>query len=191
MRSHAAAVSAAVGCCALVTLLTACSGDEAAPTETTAVSDTVGSAPTSCAPTDPVLRVDTIDAAVAAVEAELGGPQRYYEINATDLLVNLFVVGADPSTAIPFVFVGDALSSDVALTGASGNTFSGDDLDFDPRLVTSCVMAELPESVPTAFEIVGGPDATLRYSVLVTSQAGGQLIVEVTGTGTIVSVDPV
>ena len=37
----------------------------------------------------PVL--DQIAPAVAAIEAELGGPQQYFEINATPQLVNLFV----------------------------------------------------------------------------------------------------
>ena len=35
--------------------------------------------------------VEQIDDAVIALEAELGGPQEYFEINATAQLVNLFV----------------------------------------------------------------------------------------------------
>lgn len=145
----------------------------------------------ACSPADPVLRVDAIADAVAAVEAELGGAQRYYEINATDLLVNLFVAGDGGAEAIPFVFVGGALTSDEPLAGASGSTFAADQLDFDPRRVTSCVAAELPDSVPTVFEVVGGPAEAVRYSVVVTSQAGGQLIVEVAPNGAVLSGDAV
>jgi hypothetical protein len=42
-----------------------------------------------------VLRVADIPAAVAAVEAALGGPQQYAEINATPEGVNLFVRGSE------------------------------------------------------------------------------------------------
>ncbi len=56
-------------------------------------------------------RVDLIDDAVAALEAELGGPQRYFEINATPQLVNLFVELNDGALVQPWVYLDGELSS--------------------------------------------------------------------------------
>jgi hypothetical protein len=183
---------------ALSAALTGCSNEASTVSSTgpstTALasgSDTTSAARADCVPGDPPLRVDDIADAIAAVEAKLGAPQRYYEINATPVLVNLFVASDDGTQATPFVFAGGTLTADAPLSGASGQTFVSTGLNFDPQLVMSCVAAQLPDSTPTAFEIVGGPDGSVRYSVVVTSQVGGQLIVEVAGDGSVLSVDPV
>lgn len=169
----------AVALCSMVS----CANEGAADT-TTAV------APAACAPAPPALQVGMIAAAMAAVEHELGGPQQYYEINATELLVNVFVDGGD-GRATPFVYVDGTLTSGDPLDGASGHSFTADRVDFDAQRVTSCVTSELPDSVPTAFEVVGGRDGAVRYSVLVTSKVGGQLVVEVGPDGIVIAVDPV
>jgi hypothetical protein len=181
-RSAARSIAALV----MVTMVVSCSDDDdAAPS----VSDTV--VPADCEARQPVLRVDLIDRAVAAVEAELGGPQQYFEINATDLLVNLFVAVDDGAQAKPFVFLADELNSRDALPVDQGQSFAASALDFDPQKVTSCVFDELPESTATAFEILGGDGGAIGYSVIVDSASGGQLVVAVNGEGRILSVDPV
>lgn len=172
----------------VVAALVSCSGDDGsgAPTETPVAT----LASFDCASTPPTLRVDLIDEAIAAVEAERGGAQRYFEINATPLLVNLFVAGDDGATVTPYVYVDGELSSDDAVE-AEGNTFTADAVDIDPLRVTSCVAAELAGSAQDAFIVEGGPQGAVRFSVLVTSQAGGQLVVGVDGVGAVLSVDPV
>ena len=169
----------------VVLALGACSdsGGGATTTTVTAATTTPAGAP--------ALRVDLVDDAVLAVEADLGGPQEYYEINATPALVNLFVAGAGGSVTA-FVFVAGVLTSE-ALTGeAGGATFRADALAFDPATVTSHVTSELPTSRQDVFEIVGGPNGTVRYSIVVTSAVGGgQLIVQVDPDGTVLAVDPV
>ena len=147
-------------------------------------------APGTCAPGDPVLRVEQIEPAVAAVEAELGGPQRYFEINATPALVNLFVASPDGTQVTPYLYSKGTLSSD-ASRPATGNSFPSSVIDIDPQSVTSCISGQLPTSTQDLFLIQGGADDAVRYGVLVTSQAGGQLLVEVSGTGVVLGVDPV
>ncbi|MCU1361791.1 MAG: hypothetical protein JWN99_3080 [Ilumatobacteraceae bacterium] len=170
---------------ATIAMLAGCSGDGATDSTTVATF-----APLECAAATPVLRVDLIDAAVAAVEAQLGGPQRYFEINATDLLVNLFVAVDGGAQAQPFVFLQGELNSQDP-KAAQGETFSADALDFDPQKVTSCVADQLPKSQATAFEVIGGPEGAVAFSVIVDSPEGGQLVVAVNGQGQILSVDPV
>lgn len=168
---------------ALALLAPACSGDEAsAPT-------TQPFGPTECAEGDPLLAVDQIDAAVTALEAELGGPQLYFEINATSALVNLLVADAEDATVTPYAYVGGELSSEEPITGATGNTFVADSIDIDPARVLSCVASELPSSRVELFFIEGGPQGAVRYSVLTSNDQGGQLLVEVTGQGLVVGVE--
>ncbi|MEP7201750.1 MAG: hypothetical protein ABI894_04020 [Ilumatobacteraceae bacterium] len=133
-------------------------------------------------------RVDLIDDAVAALEAQLGGPQQFFEINATSSLVNLIVALNDGTVAQPWVYVqGDLSSSEGA--EASGFSFSGTALDFDPDTVLSKLQAELPQSSPDLFFVEGGQGGVVQYSVAVTSKQGGQLVVVVGPDGTIQSVD--
>ncbi|MEN9505253.1 MAG: hypothetical protein RI958_1179 [Actinomycetota bacterium] len=157
-------------------------------------SDVVGSsdpfAPMVCAEADPVLLVDQIDRAVVAVEAELGGAQRYYEINATAAVVNLFVAGEN-GRVTPFAFAADALTSQDPAEGATGNTFAADSMRFDPMRVTSCVADELTSSTQEVFIVLGGPSNAVRYSVLTRSTAGGQLLIDVDAEGAVLGVEPV
>jgi hypothetical protein len=134
-------------------------------------------------------RVDLIDDAVSALEAKLGGPQQYFEINATSQLVNLIVALNDGKIAQPWVYLDGELSSTEG-RDASGFSFAGAALDFDPDKVLSKLEAELPQSSPDLFFVEGGEGGIVRYSVAVTSQQGGQLIVVVGPDGTVKSVDP-
>jgi hypothetical protein len=177
----------------LLTVAAGCSdsnsGDSPSTTSPSSGPSTSTGTPAASAAGAP-LRVDLIDDAVAAVEAELGGRQDYFEINATPGLVNLFVA-RDAGGVTAFAYVAGVLTSEDLTGAAEGTTFRADALNFDPARVTDAVSAELPTSRQDAFEILGGPNGAVIYSVIVTSSAGGQLIVEVGPDGTIAAVDPV
>jgi hypothetical protein len=179
-------VVAVAGLIALVSVAACSSGDD----DDAAADVTLPEAPADCVARQPELRVDLITTAIERVEAELGGPQQYFEINATDLLVNLFVSVEDGTMVKPYVFLQDELNSRDP-EAAQGNTFDASSIDFDPQTVTSCVTDELPESTVTAFEIIADAQGTPQYSIVTTSAQGGQLIVAVNGDGQVLSVDPV
>jgi hypothetical protein len=165
-------------------LATACSGDGDSSTTTPVASTTVVAAPSTALPV-----VDLIDDAVAALQTKLGGPQQFFEINATSKLVNLVVSLNDDKMAQPWVYVDGELTS-TAPADATGFSFAASALDFDPDKVLSKLQAELPESSPDLFFVEGGEGGIVRYSVAVTSRQGGQLIVVVGPDGTVQSVDP-
>jgi hypothetical protein len=139
---------------------------------------------------DPPVVVDQIADAIAAVEAERGGPQRFFEINASDLLVNLLVASADGSEVIPYVFIDGALTS-TDPSAAEGNTFSGSAVAFDAERVTSCVGRDLASSTIQAFVILGGPNDAVQYTLVTASAQGGQLVIEIDRDGQVLTVDPV
>lgn len=185
--------STALGAVVVVVLgCAACSSDdEAAPTTAAPLASVT---PGECPVLErPPLAVDQIDAAAAAVAADDAGLTQFFEINATPALVNLFAAGTDASgasTATPYSFSDGTLTGQPA-TPATGNTFAADALQFDPQRVLSCVVDQLPGSNLTAFVVEGGPGGAVRYTVVITSEQGGQLVVEVSGTGQVLSVDPV
>lgn len=133
-------------------------------------------------------RVDLITEAVSALEARLGGPQQYFEINATSQLVNLFVALNDGELVQPWVYLDGELSSTEGRE-ASGFSFAATALDFDPDKVLSRLQAELPQSSPDVFFVEAGEGGVVRYSVQVTSPQGGQLVVVVGPDGAVKSVD--
>jgi hypothetical protein len=167
----------------VVLLLTSCSG-EGPSAETAASASTTVAAPLGSTP-----RVDLINEAVDALETTLGGPQRFFEINATASLVNMIVSLNDGQLAQPWVYFDGGLSSSEPAE-ATGFSFAASALDFDPDKVLGKLQAELPQSSPDLFFIEGGEGGVVRYSVAVTSQQGGQLIVVVGPDGTVQSVDP-
>lgn len=182
-----AARLAALGAAVVVAAVAAGCDDGAADPPAMTVT---GAGPAAdCQPGEPVLLVDQIDAAVAAVEAERGGPQEYFEINATPAVVNLFVAADGATAAVPYAFARGQLTAEEP-SPAQGNAFTADALDLDPARVTACVSAELPSSTPEVFVVEGGPGGAVRYVVVTSSVAGGQLLTEVTGDGTIVGVQP-
>lgn len=146
-------------------------------------------APQDCPPAAPDLIVDQIGDAVAAVEDELGAPQRYFEVNATEVEVTVIVADPEAGTATPFRYRDGQLIAGDALEG-SGLTFTADQLTFDPQRVISCVAAQLPTSTLGMFYVLATQAGGVRRAVLVTSSAGGQMEAEVGDDGTIVGVDP-
>lgn len=163
--------------------LSACSGSGSSAATQASPSTTVVAASSTSLP-----RVDLIGAAVSALEARLGGPQQYFEINTTSKLVNLFVALNDGKVVQPWVYLDGELSSTEGRP-ASGFSFAGTALDFDPGKVLSRVQAELPQDSPDVFIVEGGKGGTVQYSVAVTSRQGGQLVVVVGPDGTVKSVD--
>ena len=66
---------------------------------------------------DALPRVDLISKAITALEAKLGAPQQYFEINATSHLVNLFVALNDGKVVQPWVYLDGELSSTAIWNG--------------------------------------------------------------------------
>ncbi len=141
---------------------------------------------------DPPARpaLDQIAPAVAALEAKLGGPQQYFEINATPQLVNLFVADAAATTVTPYVYVGGAVAEAGAPAGAQGNTFAASAATFDPATILDGVTDELPDPDIVVFTIVGGPGGAVQYTASVQSSEGGTLDVTLAADGTVQAVDP-
>jgi hypothetical protein len=133
--------------------------------------------------------VGQIESAIEALEAELGGPQRYFEVNATSKLVNLFVALNDGAVVQAWVYLDGTLSSSEG-RAASGGTFTLADLDFDPAAVLTQVATELPGSTLETFYVNGDGEGNVQYGVLVTSAEGGGLDVLVAPDGEVLAVDP-
>ena len=165
-------------------VLASCSGGGSS------ASTTVPAASASAVPaTGTVPLVGEIYAAVKALQAKLGAPQQFFEINATSSLVNLIVSLNGGAVAQPWVYLDGELSSTEG-GGATGATFAASAIDFDPDKVLGKLQAALPQSRPDLFFIEGGPGGIVRYSVAVSSSQGGQFVVVVGPDGTVQSVDP-
>ncbi len=129
--------------------------------------------------------------AIEAVEAELGADQQFFEITANAAFTNLFVAVDDGTAAIPYVFLDGELQPPApTLTGASGNTFTADDVDFDDDSILDTVAVELPDATIEALSIEGTAEGAARYVVTVTSTQGGVLAITVAGDGSVLEVDP-
>jgi hypothetical protein len=140
--------------------------------------------------TEPV-RVADIGPAIAAVEAELGAGQQFFEVNATEQLVNLFVSIDDATAAVPYIyFDGELQPPAPALQVESGFTFGADAVDFEAETVLDAVAGELPDSTIQGFAIEGGEGGIVRYLVSTLSAQGGVLAVTVAPDGAILEVDP-
>lgn len=135
----------------------------------------------------PVL--DQIEPAMAAVDAERGGPQQYYEVNATPQFVNLFVAeGTDQVQA--YLYVDGELQPPTPPQDATGLTFGADAVAFDPDELLSGVDEELPGSDITVLALAAGADGRVQYIATLESERGGVLDVTLDADGTVLSVDP-
>ena len=171
---------------ALMVVLGACTDDHAASTDTIAATTTV--APIASAGELPLL--DQIGPAIAALESQLGGPQAYFEINATARLVNLFVALNNGAVAQPWLYLNGKLTS-TAGQAASGGTFVALAVDFDPDVILSTILTQLPGVSIESFYIHGDGQGNVLYGVLATSDKGGGLDVVLGADGSVKSVDPV
>ena len=168
------------------------SGEDVTPAggEVTIAPSGTGSTDSSL-PRVPADFVGEIRPAIAAVEAELGGPQRYFEVTANGRFVNLFVAVDDATAAVPYLYVDGELQPPApAQEGASGNTFVAADLDFDESTLLDRLVEELPNTQIEALSVYGdGVGAT--YVVGGRSSVGGMLDIVITSDGGVVSVDPI
>lgn len=136
--------------------------------------------------------VADIGPAIAAVEAELGTGQMFFEITANRQVTNLFVAVDDATAAVPYVFLDGELQPPApTLTGASGFTFAGDAVDFEVDSILDAVSSELPDSTIETLSIEGGDGGVVRYVVSALSPEGGRLDVTVAPDGAVLEVDPV
>jgi hypothetical protein len=132
-----------------------------------------------------------VRAAAAAVEAELGGPQEFFEITATPQLTNVFVAVDDATAVIPYTFVDGELEAPAPrIEGVQGQTFRLEAVDFDAAKVLSGVETDLASSTIDAFSVEGGPGGFVRYVVSVRSEQGGVLDVVVAPSGAVIEVRP-
>ena len=145
-------------------------------TTTTGAPIAVGAAP---------LLVEQIRPAIAALEQELGGPQQFFEVNATPTLVNLFVATEGATSAIAYIYQAGALEPPAAPQPASGPTFAASELTFDETRVLANVVGSLPDSTLRGFSAVGVDGGGVRYVVNVESALGGAFEVMVDPAGAI------
>ena len=177
LRRRAGVVAVAL---AVTGLAPACSSDEAADS-TTSVARPIdqGSAP---------VRLELIDDAMAALETSLGGPQQFFEVNASPTVVNLFVATENATQAVAYVFAAGALQPAAEPVPASGPTFPSDAVGFDPELVMAQVVAQLPTSDFRLFTITGSETGAVQYKVVIDAP-GAELVVSVSSTGAILGTE--
>jgi len=168
------AIAVAVAICLA---LVGCSGDDSA-------SDTT---PLASAADLPI--VGQIDEAIAALEGALGGPQEYFEINATAQLVNLFVALDEGTTVQPWLYLDGELTVEEP-TPAGGGVLRATDLDFDPTIIFSQLLSQLPGATVESFYVHGDGQGAVQYGALLTTSQGGALSVELGPEGEILSSEP-
>ena len=189
--------AAGIACVALLAAVAGCSSSAATVATTgsgtqvpaTAATTGTGPAATEGRAAAGVPRVDLVVPAVQALEAKLGAPQKYFEINATAHLVNVIVSLNNGAFAQNWLYLDGELSSKEPQP-AAGYTFAASALNFDPAAVLDKITGDLPDATPNLFLVEGGPQGVVRYTVVVTSSKGGQLLVVVGADGKVIEVDP-
>jgi len=143
----------------------------------------------SCGGESTSLRVDEIDDAVRAVVEVTGKDAKFFEINATPKLINLFLDDGNGS-AINFVWDGGELRDETEVAPADGVSFDASSMSFTSD-VYALVEKELPDSLLRAFTITAdGPNGEILNRVVVQSERGGQFSVLVDPAGKILGSDP-
>lgn len=147
-------------------------------------------APDTPVRSDTVLAVDDLPAAVAAVEAERGGPQRYTEINVIPDGVNLFVALSERQE-VSYFHGADGLEEPSPPQPASGTAFELGDtpLDLAGQLVRD-VQTRFPGAEVVSVALVEAPDLGLVWALRSRSSRGGVLEVLFSSDGRLLSVAP-
>ncbi len=131
--------------------------------------------------------VELIAPAIAVTDAHYGSPQRYFEISADQQRVSLIVATAG-GDAEQVVFCDEnRFGPPESLGPADGATFSGDDVEFDAERVLSGIDDELDDPDIVDFVVQGAPDGVL-YDATIVSDAGGVLLVLLSGDGEVLAV---
>jgi len=143
---------------------------------------------TGCGGDDPkstsTVRLGQIRSAIAAVEAQAGGPQTYSEVNATESEVNVFVVKDGQDFA--YVVTGGSIEPPPASEAYTGPTFTAEQVAFVPG-VLDVIEENLPGSKVVAFSIT--PKAAGGVDYIATVRAtGGELRVLLDANGAVLSV---
>ncbi len=169
-----------------VSALAACTHEDAEPEAST---EQVSNA--SVPDVDAPQFVLDVRAAIEAVESELGGPQEFFEVTANAQFTNVFVAVDGGTAAVAYAYLDGELQPPAPKqTGATGNTFVTEDVDFVDDRILSVVAVDLPDSDIDALSVYGdGFGAT--YVLRATSSVGGLLDVVVGPDGSVFSVDPV
>jgi len=135
-------------------------------------------------------RLDQVVAAIDALEAELGGPQSYFEITADPQSVRLFVAVDDATQVQRYVFIGGELAPAGDPEGASGGTFTADALDFDAATVFDQIEADLDDPDVVLLSIAGDGTGAVEYQATVQSDEGGTLEIVLGPDGAVRSAAP-
>jgi hypothetical protein len=165
--------------------MSGCSGSDSTSPSTNPPTTTAAPIPAGQAP----VLLEQIRPAVAALEAQLGGPQRYFEINATPTLINLFVASADQTQAIAYVYQAKALQPPADAQPASGPTFTAAEMTFDETKVMALTVAQLPKSTFLRFAVTGVAGGGVHYTIATLSELGNEFDVLVGPTGNVVGTD--
>ena len=151
-----------------------------------AVTTTAAPIPAGAAP----VLLDKIRPAVAALEAKLGAPQQYFEINATVTLVNLFVATDNGTKAVAYVYgANGALQPPAAALPASGPTFAAKAMTFDETRVMALTVSQLPTSTFLRFSVTGAAGGGVGYHITAASDLGTEFQVTVGPTGNVLGTD--
>ena len=133
--------------------------------------------------------LEQIRPAVAALEAQLGGPQRYFEINATPTLVNLFVAVDDATQAVAYIYAQDALQPPADARPASGPTFAASEMTFDETRVMALTVSQLPTSAFLRLAVTGIEEGAVNYTIVTLSDLGTEFQVFVGPMGDVLGTD--
>jgi hypothetical protein len=165
-----------------VTVPAGCSGSDVVPTAT--VLDEARCL--DATPADAPL-VELIAPAIAVTDAHYGSPQRYFEISADRQRVSLIVATESGDAEQVVVCDEGRFGPPVSLGPAEGATFSGDDVDVDAGRVLSGLDSELDDPNIVDFAVRGTTDGVL-YDATIVSDAGGVLLVLLSGDGEVLAV---
>ncbi len=139
------------------------------------------------------VRAADVPAAVRAVEAKLGGTQRFTDINATAVEVNVFVAG-DGATETAWRFAGGRLDAPgaPAATPADHGAFSLDGVALDrAEGIARAAVASFPDATLTRFALLRDGDGAgaVVWSVALRSSKGGLILVKYTAAGELIGAD--